>query len=104
MRKEQLAEDLEREKEKLRLKLDSANLEDNVVHVGKHERVASEAMVRVKVGDWDESGDNEIASSTANLLESVLREAESSEATRREKRDDRSVRATRAACVCRMYC
>lgn len=99
MRKEQLVENLEREKEKLRLKLDSAILEDDVADVGKHERVASEAMVTIKAGDFDEAGDNAIASSTANLLETVLREAESSEATRREKRASRSVRAPGAACA-----
>ena len=99
MRKEQLVEDLEREKEKLRLKLDSAILEDDVADVGKHERVASEAMVTIKAGDFDEAGDNAIASSTANLLETVLREAESSEATQRKKRDSRSVRAPGAACA-----
>lgn len=87
MRKEQLAEDLEREREKLQLKLDSANVAEGI------DRHASEAYVPVKLADIEGSTEIELHNASTKLLESVLNEAEDMEAeeSRRRETNDRSV-------------
>ena len=101
MRKEQLAEDLEREKEKLRLQLESANVLPVDDDTG-HERTASEAYVPVKCADMEGSSDMQLRNASVMLLESVLDEVETSEDEPRAQRADRSVVLRGTSCVSRM--
>lgn len=89
MRKEQLAEDLEREREQLQLKLDSANVAEGT----GEGRPASEAYVPVKLADMQASTEIELHNASTMLLESVLNEAENTEAeeNRRQQKNDRLV-------------